>query len=45
MGLFDFHRADELISRGMTAVQRDLDELGREVSARRTTRVAYAHLH
>ena len=45
IGLFDFHFADELISRGMTAVQRDLDELGREVSARRTPRVAYAHLH
>jgi NTE family protein len=45
IGLFDFHFADELIARGVAAVQRDLDELGREVSARRTTRIAYAHLH
>lgn len=45
IGLFDFHFADELIARGIAAVQRDLDELGREVSARRTTHVAYAHLN
>ena len=45
IGLFDFHYADELINRGIAAVQRDLDDLGREASARRTTRVAYAHLN
>jgi len=45
IGLFDFHYADELINRGIAAVQRDLDDLGREASARRTTSVAYAHLN
>jgi NTE family protein len=45
VGLFDFHLADELINRGVAAVQRDLDELGREVAARRMTHPAHAQLN
>lgn len=45
IGLFDFHQADELISRGIAAVQRDLDDLGREVASRRTLHTAYAHVN
>ena len=35
IGLFDFHRADELIGRGLTAAQREIDEIKREIHARR----------
>ncbi len=35
MGLFDFHRADELIRRGEEATKRHLDEMHREIDARR----------
>jgi NTE family protein len=35
IGLFDFHRADELIWQGIAATQRELDVLGRDVSRRR----------
>lgn len=35
IGLFDFHRADELIERGQHAVQRELEDLTRELQARR----------
>ena len=35
IGLFDFHRADELISRGLVAAQREIDDLKREIRARR----------
>jgi NTE family protein len=35
IGLFDFHRADELIERGEAAANRELDELGRELTLRR----------
>ena len=35
MGLFDFHRADELISRGEEATKRHLAEMHREIDARR----------
>jgi NTE family protein len=45
MGLFDFHQADELISRGIAAVQRDLDDLGREVAIRRTALPSFASTH
>lgn len=34
IGLFDFHRADELISRGEEATKRHLAELHREIDAR-----------
>ena len=30
IGLFDFHRADDLIGRGLAAVQREIDDLKRE---------------
>lgn len=39
IGLFDFHRADELISRGVVAAQRELDDLRREIHARRSASV------
>ncbi len=35
IGLFDFHRADELIERGEAAASRELEELGRELTLRR----------
>ena len=35
IGLFDFHRADELIERGEAAANRELEELGRELALRR----------
>jgi NTE family protein len=35
IGLFDFHRADDLIERGEAAARRELEELGREISLRR----------
>jgi NTE family protein len=35
IGLFDFHRADELIERGEAAATRELEELGRELTLRR----------
>jgi NTE family protein len=35
MGLFDFHRADELIRRGEEATKRHLAEMRREIDARR----------
>ncbi len=34
IGLFDFHRADELISRGAQAVARQLDDITREIDTR-----------
>jgi NTE family protein len=37
IGLFDFHRADELIRRGEAAAKRELDDLGREIEARMLT--------
>ena len=36
IGLFDFHRADELIGRGMTAALREVDDVKRELQARRS---------
>lgn len=35
IGLFDFHRAEELIQRGEQAVQRDIEDIRREIGARR----------
>ena len=35
VGLFDFHRADELIERGRVAAERELDLLGQEIELRR----------
>ena len=35
VGLFDFHRADEVIHRGEIAAQREIEDLGREIEARR----------
>lgn len=34
IGPFDFHRADDLIQRGMSAAERDIDDIVREVRAR-----------
>ena len=41
-GLFDFHRADELIERGVAATQRHLGDMKREIDARRVAPGAYA---
>ncbi|MEQ1577144.1 MAG: patatin-like phospholipase family protein [Hyphomicrobium sp.] len=35
VGLFDFHRADEVIERGEHAAMRQIEDLGREIEARR----------
>jgi len=35
IGLFDFHKADELIVRGETAARREIEEISREMQARR----------
>ena len=35
LGLFDFHRADELISRGENATKRVIDDIAREIELRR----------
>jgi NTE family protein len=35
IGLFDFHKAEELIARGETAAKRELEEISREIHARR----------
>ena len=37
IGLFDFHRADELINRGQSAARREIDDLRREIEARRVS--------
>jgi NTE family protein len=34
IGLFDFHRAEELIARGAQAVNRQLDDITREIDTR-----------
>lgn len=34
IGLFDFHRADELIARGEAAAQREIEDLARELQTR-----------
>jgi NTE family protein len=38
-GMFDFHRADELIERGMTAALREVEDLRRELDARRAATI------
>jgi NTE family protein len=35
LGMFDFHRADELIERGMMATMREIQDLRRELDTRR----------
>jgi NTE family protein len=35
IGLFDFHKADELIRRGEAAAKREIEDLGREIEARK----------
>lgn len=35
IGLFDFHRAEDLIARGEAAAQRAIDDIGRELQFRR----------
>ena len=42
IGLFDFHRADELISRGAMAVTRQLDDITREIDTRGPKRAKVA---
>ena len=38
IGLFDFHRAEELITRGEQAASRHIDDIVREIEARDTKR-------
>ncbi len=38
IGLFDFHRAEEVIERGSLAVERQLDDIVRELETRDTKR-------
>jgi NTE family protein len=35
IGLFDFHRADELIERGVQAARREVEDIAREIETRR----------
>jgi NTE family protein len=42
IGLFDFHRADEMIACGMAAVQREVEHVKREIIAQRFNSI-YAH--
>ncbi|MGD9806242.1 MAG: patatin-like phospholipase family protein [Hyphomicrobiaceae bacterium] len=43
LGMLDFHRADELIQRGMAAALREIDDVHREIEARRTARRSLPH--
>ncbi len=45
IGLFDFHRADELIQRGMQAVAREIEDVRREIDARHVPTRPAAALH
>jgi NTE family protein len=38
IGLFDFHRAEELIQRGETAATREVEDLARELALRNPVR-------
>ena len=38
--LFDFHRADEIIKRGVSAAEREVEDIAREIQARRRFRPA-----
>ncbi|MDQ8697222.1 patatin family protein [Hyphomicrobium sp. LHD-15] len=38
IGLFDFHRAEELIARGETAAKREIEDLARELNLREAAR-------
>ena len=43
LGMLDFHRADELIQRGMTAALREVDDVHREIAARRSASARIPH--
>jgi NTE family protein len=43
LGMLDFHRADELIQRGMTAALREIDDVHREIAARRSAGARVPH--
>jgi NTE family protein len=43
LGMFDFHRADELIQRGMAAALREIEDVHREIEARRAARLRLPH--
>jgi hypothetical protein len=42
IGLFDFHRADEMIECGAAAAQREIEHIKREIIAQRINSI-YAH--
>lgn len=44
IGLFDFHRADELINRGVAAAHREIEDIKREIAARRSIALRQAAL-
>jgi NTE family protein len=43
LGMLDFHRADDLIQRGVAAAQREVDDIRREIEARRSSRLRMAN--
>jgi NTE family protein len=45
IGLFDFHKAEELIAAGVKATERVLEDLTREIATRKTARPAHINLH
>jgi NTE family protein len=45
MGLFDFHRAEDLIKRGEIAARREIEDIAREIAARRHLPVAHFGQH
>jgi NTE family protein len=45
VGLFDFHRAKELIQRGETAARREADDIARELKLRRDVDVRLGMQH
>lgn len=45
IGLFEFHRAKELIDRGANAASRELEDIGREIRARKRVARVLGHAH
>lgn len=43
LGMLDFHRADELIQRGMAAALREIEDVHREIEVRRAARLRVPH--
>jgi predicted acylesterase/phospholipase RssA len=43
-GLFDFHRADELIECGVAAAKREIEDIKLEIASRRGLPAVVAHM-